>query len=188
MRLSYEAFVLLLPSVTSFQPGGLSVPVAGKWLGQHRALDTQSSLSSTASSPEAIDDSATNGNATLQGPRKKTGKVAIIVCPAQFCVPDDYQVLFDNLRDVPELSNIVGTCMVAPLPRTEWIKVAKKLPTQDFLQANLPVHDTLNWYFDALEIAIADVLSKEGPDVNLCIVGHSIGGWVARAYLGGLSR
>ena len=114
--------------------------------------------------------------------------MAIIVCPAQFCVPDDYEVLFDNIRNDPEVSDIVGTCMVAPLPRTEWIKVAKKLPTQDFLQANLPVHDTLNWYFDALETAIAEILSKEGPDVNLCIVGHSIGGWVARAYLGGLSR
>jgi hypothetical protein len=180
MRLSVAAFVVLLPSVTSFQPGGLPVPVAGKWL--------SSLSSSTTSSPETTNNSAPNDKATVSVPSKKTGKVAILVCPAQFCVPDDYQVLFDNLRNVPELNNIVGTCMVAPLPRTEWIKVAKKLPTQDFLQANLPVHDTLNWYFDALETAIADILSKEGPDVNLCIVGHSIGGWVARAYLGGLSR
>ena len=188
MRLSIAASVLLLPSITSFQPGGLPSPVAGKWLGQQRSFDPQSSLSSTASIPEAIDNSAPNDNATVQAPRKKTGKVAIIVCPAQFCVPDDYEVLFDNIRNDLEVSDIVGTCMVAPLPRTEWIKVAKKLPTQDFLQANLPVHDTLNWYFDALETAIAEILSKEGPDVNLCIVGHSIGGWVARAYLGGLSR
>jgi hypothetical protein len=212
------AVFLLLPSVSSFQPGGgLPRPVPVQ-----RASTTKSSLlssSSSAAAASSTSEEATNNNSASNDEKATTAaqvpqqvpnrnkntaggkpqKVAVIVCPAQFCVPDDYQVLFDNLRkQVPELNKnnnnnnstvlALGTCMVAPLPRTEWIKVAKKLPTQDFLQANLPVHDTLNWYFDALETAIADVLTKEGPDVNLCIIGHSIGGWVARAYLGGLSR
>jgi hypothetical protein len=76
---------------------------------------------------------------------------------------------------------------VAPLPRTEWIKVAKQLPTQEYLDATLPCHRTLDWYFRAMETALGDIYAQEGEDTNICIIGHSIGGWVARAYLGGLS-
>lgn len=112
-------------------------------------------------------------------------RVAVLVCPAQFCVPDDYNVLFENLSDLT--SNVV-MYKVAPLPRTEWIKVAQALPTRAFLEARLPVQQTLQWYFDAIEEGLAEIFATQGTNVNICIVGHSIGGWVARAYLGGLSR
>lgn len=118
-------------------------------------------------------------------------RVSLLVCPAQFCVPDDYTILFDNLREagIPGDDNFeIGTTVVAPLPRTEWIKVAKQLPTQNFIDATLPVHKTLDWYFEAIETGLLEILAKEGPDANVCIIGHSIGGWVARAFLGGLSR
>ena len=119
----------------------------------------------------------------------KDKRVAVLLCPAQFCVPADYEILFQSLRklvrddDSPE----IGTCRVAPLPRTEWIKVARNLPTRSFLEAKLPVHSTLSWYFDAMETALSEIYALEGPNVNVSIIGHSIGGWVARAYLGGLS-
>jgi hypothetical protein len=124
---------------------------------------------------------------------KKSSRVSILVCPAQFCVPDDYNVLFENLSKFEDDNNNnnlreIGSCRVAPLPRTEWIKVAQQLPTKNFLDATLPVHSTLGWYFDALEKSLADIFAEEGPEANVCIIGHSIGGWVARAYLGGLSR
>lgn len=121
--------------------------------------------------------------------RSSKRRVAVLLCPAQFCVPADYDILFKNLRkqnrdeDAPE----IGTCRVAPLPRTEWIKVARNLPTRSFLEAKLPVHSTLSWYFEAMETALSEIYAAEGPNVNVCIIGHSIGGWVARAYLGGLS-
>lgn len=47
--------------------------------------------------------------------------------------------------------------------------------------------ETLQWYFDAIENGLSEILEKEGEDAEICIIGHSIGGWVARAYLGGLS-
>jgi hypothetical protein len=168
-----------------------------------------------ASATELIRNAAVSSDSTETGTSsssldntKKSSRVAILLCPAQFCVPDDYEVLFDNLKanydyattpllncnslqteTTTNYNNItIGTCLVAPLPRTEWIKVARQLPTKNFWDATLPVHKTLGWYFDAMETALADIFAKEGPDVNICIVGHSIGGWVARAYLGGLSR
>lgn len=134
-------------------------------------------------------------------------RVAILVCPAQFCVPDDYNCLFDLLRnqsrwlgiddneddnnDNNNNSNIeIGTCVTAPLPRTEWIKVARQIPTPEFWQAQLPVENTLRWYFDGIEAGLAEIFAMEGDTetYSVCMIGHSIGGWVARAYLGGLSR
>lgn len=133
---------------------------------------------------------STNNNAaakssTVNGTSQTASRVAVLVCPAQFCVPNDYSVLFEKLADL-DLDVDIGACRVAPLPRTEWIKVARQLPTKAFLEARLPVKKTLDWYFTAIDKAISDIFAEEGPDVNLCIIGHSIGGWVARAYLGGL--
>jgi len=122
--------------------------------------------------------------------KKQRRRTSILVCPAQFCVPDDYQDFFSCLSSLsasdPSLPEI-GTCRVAPLPRTEWIKVAKQLPTSAFLRGELNVTVTLDWYFQAMEKAITEILAEEGEQANICIIGHSIGGWVARAFLGGLS-
>ena len=154
------------------------------------AVDARRSLLSATSLAEEEASSLQINGSENEPQRRSTGKVAILVCPAQFCVPDDYQVLFENLSKVKEQVDVsvIGTCKVAPLPRNEWIKVARQLPTQEFFNAELPVYKTLKWYFDAIEKAASDIFAQEGPDVSLCIVGHSIGGWVARAYLGGLSR
>lgn len=114
-------------------------------------------------------------------------RISILVCPAQFCVPLDYDVLFENLKK--ELGeNRLGACRVTPLPRTEWIKVAKSLPTKDYFDGTLKNHKTLSWYFDAMETALSEIFEQEGTDAKVCIIGHSIGGWVARAFLGGLSE
>lgn len=118
-------------------------------------------------------------------------KVSVLVCPAQFCVPADYAPLLDNLKNLESqgaLKQSIGSFAVAPLPRTEWIKVARQLPTKEFLEARLPVQETLGWYFAAIENAMTQILAEEGPSARICIIGHSIGGWVARAYLGGLSQ
>ena len=144
-------------------------------------------------------------------------KIAILLCPAQFCVPVDYdafladvsahctknageimQSVSNNNNDdaTTEIVEIVAS-RVAPLPRTEWIKVAGQLPTLDFINGNLSVRRTLDWYFRAMDAGLSDLLvdiasssntaADDDHNVEICIIGHSIGGWVARAYLGGLS-
>jgi pimeloyl-ACP methyl ester carboxylesterase len=39
-----------------------------------------------------------------------------------------------------------------------------------------------------MENALGEIYAQEGENAQICIIGHSIGGWVARAYLGGLSE
>jgi pimeloyl-ACP methyl ester carboxylesterase len=115
-------------------------------------------------------------------------RVSILLCPAQFCVPADYDRILDDLNKyIPNL----GYSVTAPLSRRDWIKVARQLPTRRFFTAELPVEETLRWYFQAMEAGLADILARESESnekTTICIVGHSIGGWVARAYLAGLSQ
>ena len=142
----------------------------------------------------------TTENMKMSNPAKKR-RVAILVCPAQFCVPADYERLFTVLRDTCHRDMTIGTCDVCNLPRTEWIKVAQQLPTMNFVKAELPVEPTLYWYFKAIESSLNNIIASEqlyrasrnvdqvddDSDFSICVIGHSIGGWVARAYLGGLS-
>jgi pimeloyl-ACP methyl ester carboxylesterase len=145
-----------------------------------------------ASSAALEDDVDTNINGASESAligtnqsAKREKKLAVLLCPAQFCVPVDYENLLDTIQEQANV-NVVAT-RVAPLPRTEWIKVAKQLPTKNFLDANLSVKVTLDWYFTAMESALTELFAEGGEDLEVCIIGHSIGGWVARAYLGGLS-
>lgn len=143
-----------------------------------------SSTDVEASADISIDGAVESEKNSNQSTKKK---VALLLCPAQFCVPVDYAELLDTIQS--ELTNVdVVATRVAPLPRTEWIKVAKQLPTKNFINANLSVKVTLDWYFDAMESALTELFAEGGEDTEVCIIGHSIGGWVARAYLGGLSE
>lgn len=202
----------LLSSVGSFSPSWNASPIQRfRQQGHHPVRNSVASPSVESSSYSSDSDSqpqqiASPTRDTTASASKSSSRVAILVCPAQFCVPDDYQVLFDNLAewhsetinsssDSDDDSNTnripptIGTTLVAPLPRTEWIKVAKQLPTRAFLEARLPVAETLSWYFEAMDSALSQIFAAEQgkDDVSLCIIGHSIGGWVARAYLGGLA-
>lgn len=158
---------------------------------------------------------------TVTPGRQKTTrrrKIAILLCPAQFCVPVDYDAFLadvsahftkdaegimrrssNNDDDATATVVEIVASRVAPLPRTEWIKVAWQLPTSDFVNGKLSVRRTLDWYFRAIDAGLSGLLADivassnaaaaadDRDDVEICIIGHSIGGWVARAYLGGLS-
>lgn len=160
-------------------------------------LSNQMSLESTTSFSSQMKSDETSGIENVS-PAGSERKIALLLCPAQFCVPDDYSDLWETLPSHVEVGNGDDTTTriainkelsrVVPLTRRDWIKVSKQLPTQDFIEANLRVHKTLDWYFDAIEEGLSDIIDAEAEVDGICIVGHSIGGWVARAYLGGLAR
>lgn len=160
-------------------------------------LPSGSSLILSQAASESAEIEASTAVETVS--QAKERKIALLLCPAQFCVPDDYSELWDTLPshiDVKQDGNAVTTKVsinkelsrVVPLSRRDWIKVSKQLPTQDFIDAKLRVHKTLDWYFDAIEEGLSAIVDAADEIDGICIVGHSIGGWVARAYLGGLAR
>ena len=52
--------------------------------------------SASASAADQVD--AANGAAGSASPEKKKKRIAILLCPAQFCVPVDYTELLDDIR------------------------------------------------------------------------------------------
>lgn len=146
------------------------------------ALVPRVGVSINPSTLTSLNDSASEINLPSRNASKK---VAVLICPAQFCVPADYQSLISSIK---KRNPLVVTAKVAPLPRTEWIKVARQLPTQSFFTANLNNAKTLKWYYDAIESSLAEIYAETDDDTSICIIAHSIGGWVARGYLGGLGQ
>ena len=102
----------------------------------------------------------------LQRPR-------VIIAPAQFGVPKDYDDLSALLR---ERGHAVAC---APLSRLSWLRIVPSVFTEAFFKGELEPRGTLDFFFEALDAAVADV----GPDEDIAILGHSIGGWVARAWV-----
>lgn len=57
------------------------------------------------------------------------------------------------------------------------------LPQTDYWKGTLKPTGTLDFYFDAVTATI-DQVKAEFPSRKIHLVAHSIGGWVARAYVG----
>jgi len=186
----------VLPTILAFS---VNIPKTRHCIPLHaQQITEQEGLSSTSTTADIAAAQSSAVKATID--KQSTRRVALLLCPAQFCVPEDYNELWQNLPSHIEIEDADTSSFsskilidrelsrVVPLSRRDWIKVAKQLPTQEFLSANLAVHKTLDWYFDALEEGLASILHESKDQVDICLVGHSIGGWVARAFLGGLSR
>lgn len=191
-KLLWNVSLLLLLCLCFYLPSTASAFISLKR--QAQAASSHWSLSSTVENTSSTTASSDNSSSTNNNKKRK---VAVLVCPAQFCVPQDYECLFEVLPQHVHPDIELTTCKVADLPRTEWIKVARQLPTMEFWKAELPVKRTLDWYFQAIEKGLADILAENQELLNndskeesfqICMIGHSIGGWIARAYLGGLSE
>lgn len=101
----------------------------------------------------------------------------VIIAPAQFGVPKDYEPLRQAL-----LARGHERVVVCPLRRFDWLRIVPSVFTSAFWTAELEPTPTLNFFYEALDAAFGAV------DDDVSLVGHSIGGWVARAYLGERQR
>lgn len=101
----------------------------------------------------------------------------VVLCPAQFGTPADYEDLVVDLRER-------GLQLYpAPLSRFDWLKIVPSTLTKEFLTAELRPGKTLGFFYEALDQALDAVERDFGPNVSVSFLGHSIGGWVARSYI-----
>jgi hypothetical protein len=106
-----------------------------------------------------------------------------IILPAQLGVESDY-------HELEELLKIRGLqCVTAPLRRIDWpLGLLPSALSADYVKGTLTT-STLNFYFRKIDDAVRKALEevKEGNEVeedsSLILIGHSIGGWIARAWL-----
>ena len=116
---------------------------------------------------------AINGIIALACATKALQRPRVIIVPAQFGVPKDY----DDLSALLRQRGHAVAC--APLSRLSWLRIVPSVFTEAFFKGELKPRGTLDFFFEALDAAVADV----GPDEDIAILGHSIGGWVARAWV-----
>ncbi|EKX51792.1 hypothetical protein GUITHDRAFT_102401 [Guillardia theta CCMP2712] len=101
----------------------------------------------------------------------------VVLCPAQFGTQRDYEDLQKTL--LKRGFNLYP----APLSRLDWLKIVPSTLTKEFFTASLRPSKTLGFFYSALDRAFEQVEKDYGVDVEVAVLGHSIGGWVARSYI-----
>lgn len=74
------------------------------------------------------------------------------------------------------------TASVVPIARWQWSLNARGFFTRDYWRATLRPNQVLNWYFDRVDKGVNE-LRQVVAESSIHVVGHSAGGWLARAYL-----
>ncbi|CAM9221502.1 unnamed protein product [Phaeothamnion confervicola] len=105
-------------------------------------------------------------------------KSPILLCPAQLSIPEDYGDM------IAELATRGHAVYCAPLTRLGWVtNLAPSFFSADYWQCKLQPATTLGFYYDAIDAALAGLTAASSDAAGFHLVAHSIGGWVARAWL-----
>jgi len=107
----------------------------------------------------------------------RNGKKPVLICPAQFCIPEDYEEMVLGLQERGH------STYVADLKRLDWLKIVPSALTPDYWTGNLKPNDCLHFFYEKLDSTFKKI-KEEHPGQPIHLIGHSIGGWIVRAYLG----
>lgn len=103
-------------------------------------------------------------------------KRAVVICPQQFGgKPGDYTALTQKLR---EYGHPVYVTRISAL---DWLSITKSVFTEAYFKGELEPSKALSFYMTAVNNSIKRLPTD---DTEFSILSHSIGGWVARAWLG----
>jgi len=106
----------------------------------------------------------------------------VVICPQQFGgKPGDYTELINKLRKVGHPVYLVR------LSTLEWLSITKSAFSKAYLVGELEPKKALPFYLDAIDKTVAKIPTNNKNDNNngeYSILSHSIGGWIARAWLG----
>ena len=96
----------------------------------------------------------------------------------------DYEAPFGNSEAslASALRSRGFTVSVLPMERTDWLNVAKALFSPAFYAGTCTSQEGYGWYQERVAAAVA-AASEQAGGAQVTLVGHSAGGWLARAYL-----
>ncbi|KAJ1446700.1 hypothetical protein M885DRAFT_491593 [Pelagophyceae sp. CCMP2097] len=106
-------------------------------------------------------------------------KRPVILCPAQFGGPADYVAFQATLRSYGH------PVYVCDLGLFDWLTIARSVFTEAYWKGQLEPQKALPFYYDAITAAVGRMEKANGGEPReYAILAHSIGGWIARAWLG----
>jgi len=106
-------------------------------------------------------------------------KRAVLMCPQQFGgKPGDYTVLTNELR---QRGHPVYLARISAL---EWLSITKSVFTEAYFKGELEPSKALEFYMNSINKAMERINADTNGEGEFAILSHSIGGWVARAWLG----
>jgi pimeloyl-ACP methyl ester carboxylesterase len=76
--------------------------------------------------------------------------------------------------------------LVAPLQFTDWFRLIPASLTPEYWKGELSPDVALPFYYEAIDKGVSQLQDKY-PGKKIQLLAHSIGGWIARAYLGQLT-
>jgi len=109
-----------------------------------------------------------------------------VVRDTRFVLGQDTQETADSECDPGLMSRLkrrgFDSVDILPVERPEWIKIVGGLLDSDFRSGNAPPETAFGWYLDRVDQEVERIFRTTGEPVLL--LGHSAGGWLARAALG----
>ena len=70
-----------------------------------------------------------------------------------------------------------------PIARSDWLRVAVSVVDPDYWRGRAAIDTAYGWYVSRAAEALQDALTSSASS-SAILVGHSAGGWLARALLG----
>lgn len=121
----------------------------------------------------------TNEEEKLNNGKITSPKRPVVICPQQFGgKPGDYTTLINDLRKNGH------PVYLARISWLGWLSIIKSVPTKAYFKGELEPSKALPFYMDAINDAVQRMNENEGDDIEYSLLSHSIGGWVARSWLG----
>lgn len=162
-----SASVLLLPAVLSTSSSGGGGGVAQAF--SFNPLSATSPNAATAAPPTPI-------------------QTPVVICPGFGNDSIDYLAPLSQPRETGFVSALerrgFETISTVPVKRSDWVKVAGGLLDLGFYtNTALPTGRGYGWYIQRLKECV-DAAYEESGGERVLLIGHSAGGWLARAALG----
>jgi len=123
-------------------------------------------------------------------PKQSIDKTPVVICPGFGNDSIDYETPLGQSRDIGLVSALErrgfspNLVQIVPVRRVDWARVAGGLLDPSFYRGEaLPTGKGYGWYVQRVRETI-DQAYMEGGGEKVLLLGHSAGGWLARAAMG----
>jgi pimeloyl-ACP methyl ester carboxylesterase len=113
------------------------------------------------------------------------GAPPLVILPGFGNAARDYEAPFGDADAglVPVLRRRGWTASALPLRRKDWLRVAAMFARPEYWRSGCDAFAGYGFYLDAVAAEVARVQAATGAE-RVVLVGHSAGGWLARAFIG----